>query len=323
MQVRCSICDERACDRSIKARSGKELTLWHCASCDFDFLAHDPSRDLAANKLDESRLQAAGLDIPTRERDFANGLAQSRPYVAEYLETSDRDAKVLEIGCSWGYFLKLVRDAGADPYGVELNTVRARYVSENLRIPCDVNLESCEARGIRFRKIFLFYVLEYVPEPVTYLQRLVDMLEQGGELVVVTPSLADPLKDLWRSESFRRFFYDEHAINYLTSRAVERMVAALRKRSAVIATRQGYSFVNHVGWFLTNAPRTTGVVGGDNFVREIVERLRPAGPIAEWDERRRALAGRLADLITNCDIEYRRVLEESGYGNQIRFVVTK
>lgn len=323
MQVNCSICDERAHERSIKARSGKELTLWHCASCDFDFLAHDPSRDLAANKLDESRLQAAGLEVPTLERDFANGLVQSRPYIAEYLKTSDRGVQVLEIGCSWGYFLKLVRDAGAIPYGVELNTVRARYVNENLRIPCDINLESCEARGVRFRKIFLFYVLEYVPEPVAYLQRLVDMLEPGGELVVITPSLADPLKDLWRSESFRTFFYDEHAINYLTPRAVERIVAALRKRSAVIATRQGYSFVNHVSWFLTNAPRTTGVVGGDNFVRDVIAQLRPAGVIAEWDERRRALAVRLAELIASFDVEYRRVLEESQYGNQIRFVVTK
>ena len=322
MQVKCSICGERAHDRLIKARSGKELSLWHCASCDFNFLAHDPSRDLAANKLDESRLKAAGLDIPTLERDFANGLAQSRPYISEYLNATDRDARVLEIGCSWGYFLKLVRDAGADPYGVELNTVRARYVNENLKIPCDVNLESCEARGLRFRKIFLFYVLEYVPQPVAYLQRLVDMLEQGGELVVVTPNLADALKDLWRNEGFRKFFYDEHAINYLTPRAVERMAAALRKRRFAVATRQGYSFINHISWFLANAPRTTSVVGGDNFVRDVVAQLRPEGAIAEWDERRRTLAGRLADLITSFDVEYRRALEESHYGNQIRFVVT-
>jgi 2-polyprenyl-3-methyl-5-hydroxy-6-metoxy-1,4-benzoquinol methylase len=318
----CSICGESARSRPVRARSDKELTLWHCTPCDFDFLVHDPSRDLAANKLDDSRLKAGGLDIPTRERDFANGLAQSQDYIAEYLTAPSRGTNVLEVGCSWGYFLKLARDVGASPYGVELNTLRARYVNEELKIPCDTNLEACESRGLRFRKIFLFYVLEYVPEPAAFLQRLVDMLDGNGELVVLTPNLHDALKDLWRNEGFRRFFYDEHAINYLSPRAVERLVAKLHKRSAVITTRQGYSVVNHCSWFLTNAPRTTGVVGGDNFVRDILAQLGDdASP--EGSRARRALAPQLAELIAACDRQYRSVLEENQYGNQIRLVVTK
>jgi hypothetical protein len=323
MQVTCSICGEAARSRPVTARSGKELTLWHCAPCDFDFLAHDPSRDLAANKLDESRLRSAGLDVPTMERDFANGLAQSQAYVAEYLRASNRGDKVLEIGCSWGYFLKLARDAGACPYGVELNALRARYVNEELRIPCDTSLGASESRGLRFRQIFLFYVLEYVPAPATYLQRLLDMLDEGGELVVLTPNLHDALKDLWRNEGFRRFFYDEHAINYLSPRAVERLVAKLGKRKAVITTRQGYSVVNHCSWFLTSAPRTTGVVGGDNFVPDIVAQLRGDAAVTEGDEARHALATQLADFIVACDRQYRSVLEQNQYGNQIRLVVTK
>ena len=321
--MNCPICGEPASDRPARARGGKDLTLWHCALCDFDFLAHDPSRDLAANKLDESRLKAAGLDIPTRERDFANGLAQSRAYVDDYLRPSDKGANVLEIGCSWGYFLKLVRDAGASPFGIEINPVRAQYVNDELNIPCDASLEACETRGVRFRKIFLFYVLEYVPEPVAYLQRLLDMLKEGGELVVVTPSLSDALKDLWHNEAFRRFFYDEHAINYLTPRAVERMLARLRKRDATVLTRQGYSFVNHVSWFLTNAPRTTGVVGGDNFVLEILRQLRSEDAVGAEGAGPGSLAGRLADLIAGFDAEYRRILEEHRYGNQIRFVIAR
>lgn len=323
MQVTCSICGEPARSRSVTARSGKELMLWHCAACEFDFQAHDPSRDLAANRLDESRLKAAGLDVPTLERDFANGLAQSQGYIEEYLCASSHGHNVLEIGCSWGYFLKLARDAGTTPYGVELNTVRARYVNEDLRIPCDTRLEACESRGLRFRQIFLFYVLEYVPAPVTYLQRLLDMLDEGGELVVLTPNLRDALKDLWRNEGFRRFFYDEHAINYLSPCAVERLVARLHKRRAVVTTRQGYSLVNHCSWFLSNTPRTTGVVGGDNFVRDIVAQLSGDAAIAEGDAARRALATRLADLIAACDRQYRSQLEQQQYGNQIRFVVTK
>jgi 2-polyprenyl-3-methyl-5-hydroxy-6-metoxy-1,4-benzoquinol methylase len=298
------------------------MTLWHCEACDFDFFDHDPTRSLETNKLDESRLKAAGLDIPARDKDFANGIEQSRGYVDEYLEAGDAGRNVLEIGCSWGYFLKLAREAGARPYGIELNALRADHVNANLDIPCDTSLEACEARGIRFHKIFLFYVLEYVPNPVAYLRRLVSLLDDGGAIVLVTPSLADPLKDLWKNEAFGRFFYDEHAINYMTPQSVHRLVRVLAASNTEVTTRQGYSFVNHVSWYLTNAPRTTGVVGGDNFIRDIVATVRQGKPRDQRsDEASRNTGVELADLMSRFDEEYRRLLQARDYGNQIRVVV--
>jgi hypothetical protein len=323
MQSNCSICGTAAEGRPVKVRSGRELTLWHCTPCDFDFFAHDPTDELAANKLDESRLKAAGLDIPALERDFANGIAQSRALITDYCDASDQGANLLEIGCSWGYFLKLARDAGAQPWGVELNTVRAQYVHDELGIPCDISLDACESRGIRFRKIFLFYVLEYVADPVSYLQRLLDMLEPGGSLIMITPNLRDALKDLWRNEGFRRFFFDENAVNYMTPGTVERLFARLRGARANISTRQGYSFVNHASWFLTNAPRTTGVVGGDNFIGDIVTQLHGPAGVRSPHVIQHALAERLAGLVARFDSEYRQALESAQYGNQIRIVATK
>jgi 2-polyprenyl-3-methyl-5-hydroxy-6-metoxy-1,4-benzoquinol methylase len=317
----CSICGGAATSRGVKARSGKDMTLRHCADCEFDFFVHDPTQSLAANKLDESRLKAAGLDIPAIDKDFANGTAQSRAYVADYLEPADRGRGVLEIGGSWGYFLELARQFGARPHGVEVNAVRAAYVNEKLGIPCDTSLEACEARALKFRKIFLFYVLEYVPDPVAYLQRLVGMLEPGGALVLVTPNLDDALKDVWRNEAFGRFFYDEHAINYMTAKTVDRMKARVTGVKAEVTTRQGYSFVNHASWFLTNAPRTTGVVGGDNFVAGILAQLESHGETA--NATRKQLAARLAALVAGFDAEYRRAIEAARYGNQIRIVARK
>ena len=323
MSAQCCICGEAASARTVKLRSGKSMTLWHCGPCDFDFFAHDPTGDLAANKLDESRLKAAGLDIPAVERDFENGLAQSRTYVSEYIEAADQGGNVLEIGCSWGYFLKLAAAAGMKPYGVEINTTRSAYVNEKLGIPCDATLEACEARGLKFRKVFLFYVLEYIPNPVAYLKRLVHMLEPGGMLVMVTPNLDDVLKDLWRNEAFGNFFYEERAINYMTVRTVDRLLERVQGVLPEVSSRQGYSVANHMSWFLTNAPRTTGVVGGDNFLRGMLERLRPASALADPDERRDALASKLADLLVAFDREYRRVIEGARYGNQIRIIARK
>ncbi len=321
--IACSICGTAAASRTIKVRSGKEMTLWHCTPCEFDFFVHDPSANLAANKLDESRLKAAGLDIPALEKDFANGTSQSLGYLDEYIEAGDRGRCILEIGCSIGYFLALVEKAGAKPYGVELNTVRATYVNEHLGIPCDTTLDACEQRGVKFCKIFMFYVLEYVPDPVAYLQRLVAMLEPGGALILVTPNLDDTLKDLWGNEAFGKFFYDEHAINYMSARTVDRMMARLEGVKPQITTRQGYSFVNHTSWHLTNAPRTTGIVGGDNFVSGIRSQLVPGAPVPRLGGRRKDLAATLAGLIARFDSDYKKAIEVERYGNQIRIVARK
>lgn len=325
MNVTCCICRTPASSRSVSVRGGKLMTLWRCQPCNFEFFPHDPTEGLINDKLDQTRLQAAGLDIPTVDRDFANGLRQSAPYLAEYIDESDRDRNILEIGCSWGYFLKLVQEAGARPYGVELNAVRTDYVNRTLAIPCDSSLEACERRGLKFRKIFMFYVLEYVPQPVDYLRRLVNLLEEDGKLIVITPSLVDPLKDLWRNAAFTNFFYDEHAINYFSPLATKRLVERAGVRESAVDTRQGYSFVNHVSWFLTGAPRTTGVVGGDNFVRDIVAQLRST---ADANEKTSAYdlntpAAHLAELIQTFDAAYKRYLESQELGNQIRLTVCK
>jgi len=311
---KCTICGTLAQGKPIKVRSGKELTLYHCNECDFDFFDLDPTVLLAADKLDESRLKSAGLDIPTIDRDFENGIKQSLPYLDRFISDEDKNTNILEIGCSVGYFLKLLRDKGANPYGVELNVSRTRYVNEYLGIPCYETLEQCEAQGIRFKKIFLFYVLEYIPEPVAYFTRLLNMLDEGGSIILVSPNLDDFLKDTWHNPGFNKFFYDEFAINYFTPKSIERFASKLPSKSYEVTTKQGYSFVNHVSWYFTNAPRTTGIVGGDRFITDITELL-AASDSSFKDE--------MISLIRKFDLDYKALIEKYNYGNQIYLIIRK
>ncbi|HZC30609.1 MAG TPA: hypothetical protein VE261_03765 [Gaiellaceae bacterium] len=127
------------------------------------------------------------------------------------------------------------------------------------------------------------------------------------DLVVVTPNLHDPLLVVWRSDAFAAFFHNEFSVNYFSPRALERLLAQLNP-SATVRTVEGYSLVSHLSWFLTNAPRTTGVVGGDRLVEAIVERL-------DGDD--------VAKLVVDMDARYRTMLEERGLGNQLHAVVTR
>lgn len=314
MSSSCPICRYNVDSKIIQVRSGKEMELFHCSDCDFDFFNLDPSKALADDKLDESRLKSAGLDIPSIEKDFENGLKQSKVLLDEFIDDSDINKNVLEIGCSVGYFLKLVQDKGVNPYGIELNVGRVKYVNEHLNIPCQEDLAVYEKQGKEFKKIFLFYVLEYIPNPIAYFERLIGLLAEGGEIILVSPNLDDFLKDGWQNNAFGKFFYDEHAINYFTVKSMHRFAEKLSASSFVVSSRQGYSIVNHVSWYLTNAPRTTGIVGGDKFLIDINEFLKTSG-LSFSDE--------VVSLVNQFDQNYKRLLEANDYGNQIHLIIKK
>lgn len=308
MSNKCSICNQAAEERIVNVRSKKAIKIYHCSNCNFDFFDFDPTVLLVENKLDESRLKAAGLDIPSIEKDFENGLKQSQPLIAEYFEESDINRNVLEIGCSWGYFLQLIKEKGAKPYGIELNTVRTQYVNEHLAIPCYGSLEECEENGVRFKKIYLFYVVEYVPEPLKYFQRLINLLDTDGSIVFITPNLNDALKDIWQNVGFGNFFFDECAINYFSPESLKNLFDQLSNAKAEIITKQGYSFLNHVSWHFTNAPRTTGIVGGDNFINDLKGHILSSKVNFKED---------FFSLISEFNTKYKEMLEKNDYGNQI------
>ena len=314
MSSKCPICIKEADSKIIQVRSGKAMELFHCSECEFNFLNLDPSKALADDKLDESRLKSTGLDIPSTEKDFENGLKQSKVLIDEFIDDTDFNKNVLEIGCSVGYFLKLAQDKGANPFGIELNVGRAKYVNEHLNIPCHEDLAVYEKQGAKFKKIFLFYVLEYIPNPIAYFERLIGLLDVGGEIILVSPNLDDFLKDGWQNKAFDKFFYDEHAINYFTVKSMHRFAEKLSASSFVVSSRQGYSIVNHLSWFLINAPRTTGIVGGDKFLKDINELLTTSG-LSFSDE--------VILLINQFDQNYKKLLEVNDYGNQIHLIIKK
>ena len=142
MNVNCSICNQKCSSSKISVRSGKEMDLYRCEDCDFNFFNLDPSFALSKDKLDESRLKSAGLNIPSVNKDFENGTKQSKPYLNEFIDANDKGTNILEIGCSVGYFLNLLKNNDINPFGIELNKNRAKYVREYLQIPCFDNLKN-------------------------------------------------------------------------------------------------------------------------------------------------------------------------------------
>lgn len=312
--MKCRICGAVTKKLIVEIRNGKRKNLFCCASCDFSFFDKDCTELIINDRFEQERLRVAGLRIPDIKTDFDNGFRQALEYRKSYIRAVDRGKCILEIGPSWGYFLKALKNFGAKPIGLEINSVRAEFIRRNLKISCYERLEDIEEKNMKFRKIFLFYVIQYVKYPVEYISRLMRLLDKGGCLYITTPNYHDVLKDVWAIKSYSVFFYEKMTVSYYSVRSLKKIFEILDRDHEFlnIKTRQGYSFFNHIMWYFDGKPRTTGIVGGDNYAADIQEKLKSS-----------TVGGKLAKLALEFDRKYLSIIEKEALGNQIILTIKK
>ena len=312
MVVNCSICREPSLREIRCSRSDSQIILNYCKKCDFLFSENDTKESLSIDNLDKTRLSDAGLEIPTIQDDFNNGSKQSLQYYKDYLEKEKKPLKILEIGCSWGYFLNYAKTKGHEVKGIEINLIRKDFVEKKLHIECYQSIEELINLNETFDKVFLFYVIEYIINPLDYLKKLLKILSKEGEIVIITPNKNDAITELWRNDAYNKFIIDEHVVNYFSINSIKILISKLENVSFELRCKQGYSFYNHLKWYFINKPSTTGIVGGDNFTGDITAIM------SEYENKKyESIFFDLQNIIQESDSKYKQLLEDNGLGNQI------
>lgn len=104
--------------------------------------------------------------------------------------------RLLDVGCSCGYFLDVALENGFDAYGVEFSGVAIQAAAEQTRpriTQGDVNqLEMQEP----FDVITAFDLIEHVSDPLQFLGSFYRLLKPGGLVVVTTPDTHHFLRPL-------------------------------------------------------------------------------------------------------------------------------
>jgi 2-polyprenyl-3-methyl-5-hydroxy-6-metoxy-1,4-benzoquinol methylase len=100
-------------------------------------------------------------------------------------------ARVLDIGCGGGLFLSLLKEKGAQVTGIELSDSRAQYARtkhnlEIYKVPIESDLWQ-KGSANSFDAVTLWDVIEHVNYPFQTLQCAVNVLKQGGFILMDTP----------------------------------------------------------------------------------------------------------------------------------------
>ena len=100
------------------------------------------------------------------------------------------NGKLLEIGCSYGLYLKRMKELGWEVVGVESNRKAADFGSKEfgLRIINDTfeNISLNE----KFDIIALKMVLEHLPSPSKALEAAYELLKEEGQLIIIVPDFS-------------------------------------------------------------------------------------------------------------------------------------
>ncbi|HEY3109814.1 MAG TPA: class I SAM-dependent methyltransferase [Chloroflexota bacterium] len=173
----------------------KGHTLRRCGHCGFVAVAPLPSEEeLAGLYASEERVVRRALAMGGH---LAEPLRRRGQIVVDLIRQRHAAAhRVAEIGCSYGFGLQVLRQAGYEVKGYELSRPAVELARRELGL--DVEARPLPRPEERFDAILLRHVLEHVREPDACLAALARNLASAGLLVLAVPNWASLTARLWR-----------------------------------------------------------------------------------------------------------------------------
>jgi 2-polyprenyl-3-methyl-5-hydroxy-6-metoxy-1,4-benzoquinol methylase len=114
-------------------------------------------------------------------RFIAQRVREARARVAKLEELRAPPARILELGCGTGVFVKEALDKGYSPTGIEPSRTAARAAAEYSRAPIRHGfLHEVVNRGESWDVVVAFHVLEHTAHPGQLLDEVLSVLAPGG-----------------------------------------------------------------------------------------------------------------------------------------------
>lgn len=231
-----------------KVRDKPELGILRCTGCGLVFLEN-------FDHVDGKFYESAYTEANHPDQDWRQLLDECRvdderragqilPLVAK--------RRYLDVGCGAGGVLMRAQPHCAAVAGVEPQS-RWRAELRAQGIAVQATLE--EIADASFDLITLFHVLEHVPDPIAFLDKVRTKIAPLGSLFIEVPNADDALLKLYRCKSFSEFTYwSPHLFLYNASTLALLLDKAGFKGGTTIQQYQRYPLSNHLMWLAQGQP---------------------------------------------------------------------
>lgn len=255
--MKCYLCGSKEHELvSEKIRYNAPRKAWKCKNCDLVFL----HPQMTPEEEEEFYKKEYG-EIFSKEKGttpaalFEARLPDAEKYyelVKDYLSKND---DCLELGAAAGSFLAIIKNNVKSVTGVE---------------PHDLLRRSCEERGLRmvssidelsdtkFDKIFMFFLLEHLGDPIDYLRKVKNLLKNGGKLFIEVPNVDDSLLSVYNIPKFKEFYFTPAHQFYYSKKTLSAIIKKSGFNEFEIRYLQRYDLSNHIHWMIEGKPGGTG-----------------------------------------------------------------
>lgn len=127
------------------------------------------------------------------DRNFLNLMLQGLEdiHLEDLAEHISDNPRFLDIGCATGMLLEHLQGRGYRVQGVEVCEPAARYGRETRGVPIAVGtIDELDLPRASYDFAHFSHVIEHVPDPRAFLERVHELLAPGGYVVIVTPNRA-------------------------------------------------------------------------------------------------------------------------------------
>jgi len=108
----------------------------------------------------------------------------------QFIPNYIKDGKILEVGCSYGYYLYQLKSLGWNVKGIELSKEAAEFAKKDLNLDVECKgIEDFESETL-FDIIYLNMVLEHVPSPKIIIKKIYNLLKEKGLLILSVPDFS-------------------------------------------------------------------------------------------------------------------------------------
>jgi SAM-dependent methyltransferase len=178
--VACPTCNYQPDSPLFTKRKGE---YGYCPQCNHIFLLNPLSPEMLIRFY--ANYPTSSLEWHQNESEFYRKIYQLGfklfgPYCSS--------GRLLDIGCSSGYFLSVASQHGFDAFGIEPNAQESSYaINHGIKV-IGSTIDNLSATEVSFNIITLWDVLEHIREPVIYLSKLRSLLREQGLVFVQVPT---------------------------------------------------------------------------------------------------------------------------------------
>src|SRR6056297_485903 len=170
--------------------SKQPFEIWQCTQCNFLFTQNIPDEEsIGSYYASEEYISHSDTKkgIVNRLYHIARKIMLGKKY--RLIKKISSGKTILDIGCGTGYFLNDMKDKGFQTLGIEINEQARDFGKQHfgLNILPPEKLLSGKINQ-KFNVITLWHVLEHLYQPGLYLQRISELLDSKGVLILALPN---------------------------------------------------------------------------------------------------------------------------------------